>query len=471
MIWEAGETEPTAIQFNIEAGNNQTSVLCNETADDLQARVLDPQGLPVNSLPVYFAAVSEGAAVLDNWATTNFSGSAGVSAVVGLLPGAYQFVAHFFNIHGEDIDDSPLLFEAVAEEPQAGTIITVLNVEHSQGKSGIPGPATMARVGELQFPVAAQDGTIYVSDYSYDCIWQISPAGQISVFAGIPGEWGMGTEDQPAAESLLDLPAAIILDEDEKILYFADEANGLVRAVGLPEHPEKEGLIWTFAGLNSNGIIGNGDGGPAIDALISTPHQLSRGPDGDLYVGELGGGVRKIDLQSGIISTFLQDDEGADCTTEVTLDHCSPAGCAMAWGNDGSAWVTGTFCNGSDEVVSNAIVRVNPDSTLEFIGGMDDGSKEDGIAVALAGFDYIASVALSPSGTLYISDYGDHRIRELNLDSHVVTTVAGTGNDGSANDFGPAILAELDGPWGLSVTPDNHLLFGSSYNYAVRMVW
>jgi DNA-binding beta-propeller fold protein YncE len=471
MVWAAGDTEPTTFQYELMDGNNQEPILCSATDDDLQVRLLGAEGLPLNGLPVFFTALSNGAAVMEHWAATGFSGLAGTVARVGLITGVYKYAAHFLDIHGQDIPSSPIVFSATAQEPLPGTLFTILNVEHSQGLSGIPGPATMAQVGELQFPVAAKDGTIYVSDYSHDCLWQISPAGEISTFAGIPGEWGEGTEDVPATQSLLDLPAAIVLDEEGKTLYFADEANGLVRAVGLSGHPQKDGLIWTVAGLNSPGTVGNGDGFSAIDSWIPSPHQLSRGPDGNLYVGELGLGVRKIDMQNGVITTFLQDDEGADCFTEVTLDHCSPAGCAMAWKDDGSAWVTGTFCNGKGDIVGNAIVHVTAEGVLEFVGGMDDGSKEDGVVAALTAFDTIASVALSPDGNLLISDYGDHRIRELDFVTHVITTAVGTGNDGGANDFGPATEAELDGPWGLSITPDNHLLIGSSYNYAVRMVW
>src|SRR5437763_13848856 len=58
----------------------------------------------------------------------------------------------------------------------------------------------------------------------------------------------------------------------------------------------------TIAGTGVAGF--SGDGGPGVKAQINNPYGLTIGPDGALYFCEIGNHrVRRLDLQSGIIST------------------------------------------------------------------------------------------------------------------------------------------------------------------------
>src|SRR5882672_10581736 len=60
--------------------------------------------------------------------------------------------------------------------------------------------------------------------------------------------------------------------------------------------------IHTIAGTGKAGY--SGDGGPAASGEINNPYGLSIGPDGALYVCEIGNHViRRIDRKSGKIST------------------------------------------------------------------------------------------------------------------------------------------------------------------------
>src|SRR5262245_11919695 len=52
-----------------------------------------------------------------------------------------------------------------------------------------------------------------------------------------------------------------------------------------------------------------------------------------------------------------------------------------------------------------------------------------------------------PDGALYFCEIGNHRVRRLDLKTHKLSTVAGTGTRGYAGDGGPALAASLNEPY------------------------
>ena len=53
---------------------------------------------------------------------------------------------------------------------------------------------------------------------------------------------------------------------------------------------------------------------------------------------------------------------------------------------------------------------------------------------------------MDSAGNLFIADSGNNVIREVNLATGVITTVAGNGTGGYSGDNGQATAAELDQP-------------------------
>ena len=74
-------------------------------------------------------------------------------------------------------------------------------------------------------------------------------------------------------------------------------------------------------------------------------------------------------------------------------------------------------------------------------------SGDNGPATA-AELDDPRGVAVDAAGDLFIADYGNNLVREVNHATGVITTVAGNGIDGYSGDNGPATAAELDHPHG-----------------------
>ncbi len=80
-----------------------------------------------------------------------------------------------------------------------------------------------------------------------------------------------------------------------------------------------------------------------------------------------------------------------------------------------------------------------------------------------------AQIAYDAAGNLYIADLNDHVIRKVDL-AGIVTTVAGTGEQGFAGDGGPATSAQLDSPAGVAVDAAGIIYIADTHNQRIRKV-
>jgi uncharacterized protein YjiK len=71
---------------------------------------------------------------------------------------------------------------------------------------------------------------------------------------------------------------------------------------------------------------------------------------------------------------------------------------------------------------------------------------------------------------MYISDYGNNRIREVTSSTGTISTVAGTGAAGYSGDNGVALNAKLNSPRGITIDTSNNLYFADSINNVVRKI-
>ena len=96
--------------------------------------------------------------------------------------------------------------------------------------------------------------------------------------------------------------------------------------------------------------------------------------------------------------------------------------------------------------------------------------SSDGGPATSASLEEPVRVAVDASGTLFISDWGNHRIRRVDATSGIITTVAGTGRPGFSGDEGPAISASLNQPHGVAVDASGSLFIADAHNERVRRV-
>jgi DNA-binding beta-propeller fold protein YncE len=94
----------------------------------------------------------------------------------------------------------------------------------------------------------------------------------------------------------------------------------------------------------------------------------------------------------------------------------------------------------------NCIFQLNPATgALRLLAGGINGYT-DGVGPA-ARFDSPDGLAADGAGHLYVADMGNHRIRQIDLATGAVTTLAGSGQRGFAD--GPAATAQFDRPLGI----------------------
>ena len=90
----------------------------------------------------------------------------------------------------------------------------------------------------------------------------------------------------------------------------------------------------------------------------------------------------------------------------------------------------------------------------------------DGGPATAAEFFNTRGVAVDAAFNVYISDYGNSRIRRVDP-AGTITTIAGNGTFGYSGDGGPATLAKISLAWGLAVDRVNNFLYISDLNNAV----
>jgi len=233
--------------------------------------------------------------------------------------------ATFYSPNGLAIDGVGNIYVAdinannVRKISASGIISTIAGVG-GLGPLGDGGPATAAHVGSPNGIVLDQGGNIYISDFSGNRVRKINPAGIISTYAG-NGSGTYAGDGGPATNASIYRPGGICLDHWGN-LYIADDGNSRIRKV------DPSGIITTIAGTGAVG--GSGDGGPATAATFGQPTGVRIDGYGNIYIGDLGGSVRKVNT-AGTISSVASE----------------PA--------SGSIWVT---CNGSVYISSASSNRI-----------------------------------------------------------------------------------------------------------------
>jgi len=333
------------------------------------------------------------------------------------------------------------------------TISTFAGNGH-QGGAGDGGPATAAQVDNPFGVVRGPDGAIWFCEYTGQRIRRVAPDGTISTRAGSSRK-GYTGDGGPALEATFNLPHEIRFDAAGNY-YIADMSNHAIRKVD-----GKTGIISTYAGTGQAGYAG--DGGAATQAQLKQPHSIQFGPEGDLYICDIGNHrVRKVDLASGVISTFAGTGEKQRTPDGAPIDG-TPLNGPRALEFDGDHSLYLALREG------NAIYRIDLKThTLEHLAGTGkQGYAGDGGPAREALLSGPKGVALGPDGSLYLADTESHTIRVLRADTGVIETVVGNGSKGNGPDGDPR-RCRLDRPHGVFVAVDGAVYIGDSNNHCVR---
>ena len=153
-----------------------------------------------------------------------------------------------------------------------------------------------------------------------------------------------------------------------------------------------------------------GDNGPAIEAWLDTPGGIVVAPNGDVY---------------------FADSNNHVIRASIARNNIDPVA-----GNHDSA-------PGSPATTARPPRRSS--------------TTPDGVAIA-------------PDGDLIVADSHNDRIRRVDRPTGVITTIAGSGENGYDGDDQPAIEAALNTPSAVAAAPNGDIYIADTLNYRVRMI-
>jgi len=217
--------------------------------------------------------------------------------------------------------------------------------------------------------------------------------------------------------------------------------------------------ITTVAGTGTLGFAG--DGGPATEAFIKNPTAVALDRHGNLYIADVYNlRIRRVDTD-GTISTIM----GTGTSDPQTEDR--PA----IETNLDSAYGIAMDAKDNLYVLSRGhskILRLGNDGIARrVVGNGESGFGGDGGSAIDARIQNPCHLVVDSEGTLFVADTGNHRIRRVTSDG-VITTVAGTGEEGYSGDGGPAIKAQLAAPAAIAIDREGNLYIADFINHRIR---
>ncbi len=196
--------------------------------------------------------------------------------------------------------------------------------------------------------------------------------------------------------------------------------------------------------------------GPRLQSQFAFPVGLAIDKQGSLYVADDGNqAIRKI--ANGAVSTLAGNgggnfQDGPTSTATLAWPH------GVAVDAAGNVYVTdpGNF----------RIRKIGTDAMVSTVAGSGISGTQDGTGAG-ASFVYPKAIAIGPDGNLYVGDVSASQVRKV-TPAGVVTTLAGSGQNGYADGLGTA--AVFNGVTGVAVDQNGTVYVSDFSNNAIRRI-
>jgi sugar lactone lactonase YvrE len=381
--------------------------------------------------------------------------------------------------------------------------------------TGDGGPATKAGLRNPQGMCLSPAGDVVFVDFPN--IRSFPLGGTIQTIAG-NGTVNFFGDGGPALKAGLDQPSSVTSDQDGNI-YVVDEADGRVRRIDAAT-----GKITTVAGGGQ--IYGTAaDGGSALQAGLAVAY-VAVDQSGHLYLQDYQVGIRVVDLKSGTISTLLSlplfggamafDGDktlyfaagdgtpelnptvaAVDITSGITTpiaggSHLAPTGDGgpatqaglydvegLALDEQGNLYLADRGFENIRKVtlatgIISTIAGVHPDSPYT------SGYSGDGGLATAATFRSPAGLAYDGAGHLtvvdsgednfIVLDFGNNVVRQIDLTTGIINTIAGSQVPGFGGDGGSSAAAMFYDPLAAAYDPAGNLFIADMKNDRVRRI-
>ena len=381
------------------------------------------------------------------------------------------------------------------------------------GTSGVGASARRTQFGQIEGLAFDAAGNLLVADSSRHVIRRIDGTTSVVSHVAGTGTAGLSGELSPADTSPLSSPVGIVV-ESGGTLVVADSGNYSLRRIG--------GVGRTVATTATVALSGGGGQSAALAGFTPVPLAVTVTSGGSpvpsvpvAWTPVDAGGTVTADVSntdgSGIARTTVRVGltPGAfRVRADVVSLHGTPiTGSPVTISTTATAPTAGTIfsavnvdhTNGSDIEGNSAEAHVGSpaglvqatDGTIYFVSGQRVlGLTPAGELFPLAGdgaagftgdfgpatdarFYYPADLYLDePRHRLLVADQYNARIRSIDLESGLITTVVGggTATPPTYGDGGDALSAELSYPKHVTVGPDNAIYLADSYHNRIRRV-
>jgi streptogramin lyase len=325
-----------------------------------------------------------------------------------------------------------------------------------QGGLGEGGPAIAAELDQPFGLVRGSDGALWFCEFSGQRIRKIALDGTLQTIAGT-GAKGYAGDQGPATQATFDQPHEIRFDRNDD-LYVVDMNNHAVRKID-----RKTGIISTIAGSGKAGYAG--DGGPANQATLNKPISIQFGPDGSLYICDIGNHViRRVDWETQVISTFAGTGKPGATSDGSPIQGTSLKGPrSLDFDSQGNLWLATREGN----QVFKFDLRTN--RILHVAGTGESGFSGNGGPARNAKLKGPKGIAIDQKGRVWLADTESHTIRMIDPPTGRLELAVGTGEKGDGPDGDP-LKCRLNRPHGVSVDRDGSILIGDSEAHRIRVL-
>jgi len=269
--------------------------------------------------------------------------------------------------------------------------------------------------------------------------------------AGYSGDHG------PAIRAQLANPYGIVRGPD-RALYFCEVDNHVIRRIA------PDGAVSTVAGKGKRGY--SGDGGAATNALLNEPYEVRFDAAGNLFFVEMKNHlIRRVDAKTGVISTIAGNgqpgfagDGGPATNARFNQPH------SLQLDAQGNLFI----CDIGNHRLRRIDARTGIITT--FAGAGAKLPTPDGARFAEAPLHGPRALDFDRDGNLWLALREGNAVFKLDLRAGTIHHVAGTGKKGFTGHGGPAKLATLSGPKGLSIGLDGNVYLADTESHSIRMI-
>jgi len=293
----------------------------------------------------------------------------------------------------------------------------------------------------LNYPqvLAVSGKYLYSTDHS--ALMQIEIAtGQTTALANRYNENPQGL----AATLGLIAPTAMIAVGDK--LYLAQVGKGEFSEIDLANR-----TIFPLAGLDETGATDGAGAVPSLNVLGISANGNS------LYFSDSGNNaIRDLELATGAVKTIAGSNTAGETND---IGNAAAFSYPQSVTSDGNSLYVADYNN---HLIRKIVLATGEVSTL---AGSGKPGKADGIGKA-ASFNYPRSI-VSDGSNLYVADYDNHAIRKIEIATGSVSTLAGSGKEGKKDGVGAD--ASFQNPRGIAID-GTALYVADTYNHTIRKV-